>query len=71
MKKINKNKIIDQIIFETMSKYIQESTKVIAEQICDKCPLKNEQCQLGPCSSAASLIMEHANRQITEIAMMN
>ena len=71
MKKIDKNIMIDQIIFETMSKYIQEATKIIAEQICDRCPLKTEQCQFGPCKSAANLIMELSNRQISYNAIMN
>lgn len=71
MKNIIKNRIINQIISESEARYIQESTKIIAEQICDKCPLKNERCQLGPCKSATNMIMEYANRQIFYTAMMN
>ena len=71
MNKAIKNQAIDQIIFEAISRYIQEATKIIAEQICDKCPLKTEQCQLGPCKSATNLIMELAGRNIAYIAKTN
>ena len=70
-KKTSKNKIIDQIIDETISEYMQESSKVIAEQICSTCPLKNEQCKFGPCKSAVNMIVEYTNNQITYMAMLN
>ena len=71
MKKIDKNAIINQIVNEVVSKYIQESAGIIAKQMCSNCPLKNGRCQFGPCSSAANLVMGHAAQQISAIAMMN
>jgi hypothetical protein len=71
MKKLTKNQIIDKVIYESMEKYLQEAAEVIAQQICENCPLKNPNCEIEPCSSAANMIINYANKQIAYTAMAN
>lgn len=71
VEKIRKNRMIDQMLYESMIKYVHESAEILIEQICNNCPLDNEQCRIMPCNPMATLITEHAYRHIAYIAMMN